>query len=315
MNNYPIIPRSAEIIKRQLADLDSVIESADRKCNDLSSNIFLDSIDSHKQELLEELKASEWLETHVDIEFILDGFSVKDHAVSASLLSKIIDYIQKLRYATAENTRGNMFRRGRFTKDLFNESELLIRAFTSSSFAIQIKYAKDYLSNNLLCDNVERPGETLFLSLLSGDDDSEDLEFISMTPRLRNYYFDFLNLISNDDIIISTRTKNHPFSVKITSENARKIKQLIDYNLSTAKQKEDEILIEGILMMGNLKTQTFMIQTGSTFYKGKISENGILGLKHIPLGSNVTAKLLSYYSSEESDKVSFLLLSINRLSV
>jgi hypothetical protein len=312
MQDYEDMPRSVDIIKEQLADLEKLISAPEDKNIDFPTRTFFDSLDYHKQELLEELKAAEWLENQADMEFTIDGSSVKEHSVSAFLLSKFIEQIQKLRYATAENASGSTSLRGRFTKNLLTENEILIKAFTPSSFGIQMKYAKDHFSHDLLSDNKERPGETLFLSLLSGDDDSDDLDFTSMSPRLQDYYREFLNLVTDNNIIIGTRTKNLPFSVKISPDSARELKQLIDYNPSTLKPVEEEISIEGILMMGNLKKQSFMIQSESNSFTGQISESGIIGLKLIPLGANVFAKLLVTYPSEESDKTTYLLLSIDK---
>jgi hypothetical protein len=63
------IPRSVEIIKKQLADLAKVKAISDYNANiDFASRIFLDSMNSHEQDLIEELKAAELLETKSDIE-------------------------------------------------------------------------------------------------------------------------------------------------------------------------------------------------------------------------------------------------------
>jgi hypothetical protein len=308
------MPRSVEIIKEQLADLENLISAPKDKNIDLPTSLFLDSLEYHKQELLEELKTAEWLESHFDIEVILSGSYVKDHSVPASFFSKFIDQFQKLRYATAENASGSTFFRSQFSKKLLTKDELLIKALTPSSFSIQFNYAKYHLSHNLFNNNIERPGEALFLSLISGEDDSIDLDFTSMSPRLLVYYCKFLNIITDNNIIIRTRTRNHPFSVKMTPDNAKELKQLIDYNSSTFKHFEEEISIQGILMMGNLKKQSFMIQTESNTYSGQISQNGIIKIKLIPLGTNVLAKLLATSPSEESDKYSYILLSINKSS-
>lgn len=312
MKNYDNMPRSIEFLKNQLVKLERVIPLPENQNIDISSQIFTKSMLSHKKELLEELKAAEWLESKADIELILDGPSVNDHTVSASLLSKFIDQIQKLRYATAEIATGSTPNRGRFTKKLLNENELLIKAFSPSSFGIHIKYAKDYITHNLLHDNIERPGESLFLSLFSGKDQSNDLDFTSMTPRLHDYYNDFLSLITENNLSTGIRTRNHPFLVKINPEFAKVLKQNIYYNPPILKNVEKEFFIDGILMMGNLKNHTFMIQTDSTTYSGAIVDSGIIGLKLIPLGSNVLAKLSAIFPSEESDKPIYSLLSIER---
>ncbi|MDR0620508.1 MAG: hypothetical protein LBJ61_01300 [Deltaproteobacteria bacterium] len=308
------IPRSVEIITEQLADLEDLITTSEDKNIDFPSRLFFNSLESHKQELLEELKAAKMLESKADIELTIEGAPVKEHSIPASMLSKFIEQVQKLRYATGEFARGSKSSRTRFTKKLLSENELLVTSFSPSSFCIHVKYANDHFSPHLLSNTKERAGEALFLSLFAGEDDSDDLDLTSMSTRLQDYYREFLNFVTDNNIIIGTRTRNHPFSVKITPDNARELKQLLYYNFSTLKVVEEEISVEGILMMGNLKKQSFMIQTESTTYSGQISESGIIGLKLIPLGTNVLAKLLATSPSEESDKTSYLLLSIDKSS-
>jgi hypothetical protein len=70
MNNQ--IPRSALIIKRQLAELAEVRDSANYKVVfDSATKAEFDFLDVHENELKEELKAAEWLETKSDIEYVL----------------------------------------------------------------------------------------------------------------------------------------------------------------------------------------------------------------------------------------------------
>ena len=82
----------------------------------------------------------------------------------------------------------------------------------------------------MLSEKEQRPGEALFLSIFSGEDDFNSFEFTSF-PKFHDYYCDFLNLISENIFVVRIRTRNHPYSIQMTPENAIKIKQLINKNL------------------------------------------------------------------------------------
>jgi hypothetical protein len=65
------IPRSVEIIKSQLHDLAEVMASVDYDKivkSDTATQFFLESMQSHEDELKEELKAAEWMKKNFDIE-------------------------------------------------------------------------------------------------------------------------------------------------------------------------------------------------------------------------------------------------------
>jgi hypothetical protein len=63
-DNQITTPRSVDIIKEQLADLDEVFKSVNRTVElDFTTKSILSSLEEHKEELIEELKAAEWLET------------------------------------------------------------------------------------------------------------------------------------------------------------------------------------------------------------------------------------------------------------
>jgi hypothetical protein len=307
------IPRSVELIENQLRQLSKVKNSINYDVEfDFATQLLVDSIGTHENDLIEELKAAKWLESQYDMELSLERLLIDKNALPMTILSKFFDIIQNLCLASAENATGTKHEVGRFSNDLVTENQLMVKCTTVSSFAIQIFYACPS-SPNLF--RTERLGESLFLYLLSGDNVFDGFSLDSISGRLLNRYQSLLDFLLQNSLTISTRTRKHPFSVKLTPDNARNLKHLINYNLSTAKQIEEEIAIEGILMMGNLKRQSFMIQTNSSNYTGQISEDGIIGLKLIPLGSNVIAKLLATYPSEESDKPAYLLLSIDKSTI
>jgi hypothetical protein len=310
MKNKTSQLRSIEILRKQLADLEGVLASDAPNLTDLASIISLDDLNAQKKDLLEELKASEWLASQSDMEIALDGSSVVDHSVPACLLSIFMEQIQKLRYVSAEMASGATSFRGQFTNRVFTENELLVKSFTPSSFALQVKYAKESLPQNELNHSSERSGENLFLSLLSGETAVDDVDFTSMNSTIRDYYNEFLDFVIKNEIIINTRTRNHPFPVQMTPDNARNLKLLINAKRLTPAQVKEEITIEGVLMMGDLMTLSFEIDTDLTSYTGQISDSGLEDIKILPVGTKVLAKLLVIPPSQDSEKTIYSLVSI-----
>jgi hypothetical protein len=309
MNLSQQMPRPVYVIKEQLDDLAQILANGDYDpLYDQATLAVFESIQFQENELKEELKAAEWLESQSDVELALEGPSVVNHSVSVNILSKFLDKVQKLRLAAAEFASGAASGRGRFSNSLIQENQLMVECFNPSSFAIHFTYLKTNTDNTLFENNNGRLGEDIFLSLLSGDTNSKEDCVPSMSPRLFSYYQDFLTLLAEENLTISTRTKNHPYSIKMTPENARNKKLVINYNL--AEPKEETIEIEGILVMGDLKNNSFCIDSGSTLYRGHVSADGVEGLKNFTLGSIVKANLLVTSSFEESSKPNYLLLAV-----
>jgi hypothetical protein len=102
--------------------------------------------------------------------------------------------------------------------------------------------------------------EKIFLSLFSGDDDIfiNKLSKTTQFSRLHSYYHNFLSFIAEYKLNIITRTKTHPFSVKITPENAIIRQKFI--NTKNSMLNEEEIFIVGILVMGDIERNCFAIK-------------------------------------------------------
>ncbi|MDR1013220.1 MAG: hypothetical protein LBL38_03025 [Lactobacillales bacterium] len=311
MNSLQQMPRPIELIKEHLEDLAALeaIGNFDIP-NDPATCAAYKSLKFQEEEVKEELKAAEWLESQSDVEFALEGPSVVNHSISANILSKFLDKVQKLRLAAAESAGGAASGRGRFSKSLIQDNQLMVKCFNPSSFAVHFIYFKSNTANISFEHNNDRLGEDIFLSLLSGDTNSEEDCVPSMSPRLYSHYQDFLTLLTENNVTISTRTKNHPYPIKMTPENARDKKLVINYNLT--EPKEETIEIEGNLVMGDLKNNSFCIDADSTLYRGHVSADGVEGLKSFALGSIVKANLLVTTSIDESSKPNYLLLTLNK---
>jgi hypothetical protein len=310
IKNLNKIPRSVTIIKEQLADLAKVMNSINYNIEfDFATKATLASLRVHEEELNKELKAAEWLENHYDLELTIEGAIVAEHAIPMNFLSKLLDKVQKLRLASAEIASGSFRDSGRFTNKLWEKNQFMVECFTPSSFAIQLSYPKDIQKTLFTNFDLDKHGENLFLSLLSGDNDIEDFATITLSPRLRSYYQDFLSFLAENDVVISTRTKTHPYRVKMTPTNARKRKEIINFTSPTIKEEEIEIV--GILVMGDLKNNSFAIDADESIFRGQVSSDGSEGLKRFALGSKVKAKLLITTVTDDSGRSSYTLLSLN----
>jgi hypothetical protein len=309
--NYQIqMPRSVGIIKEQLADLSKVINSYDHNLSkDFVSKLFLDSIEAHEAELKEELEAAQWLEKPYDMELTLAGPSVVKHSIPVNILSKLLDQVQKLRLATAQIAEGTYRDSGRFSNKLLEQNKLMVECFNPSSFTIQLTYAHENQISLFPNSDTVRPGEDLFLTLLSSETDFEDFKTVTMSPKFRSYYQDFLSFLSKNNVMISTRTKNHPYSVQMSPDNARDRKKLLNFTLKSEQSKKEEG-IDGKLVMGDIKNNLFNIEGDTGNIKGQVSEKGIEDLKMVSLGSKVHAKLLVTTSTEDAGQPSYTLLSL-----
>jgi hypothetical protein len=317
MNKISQIPRDVETIKKQLDDLAKVKATSD--CNlrvDFASSLFLDSMDAHEKELKEELKAAEWLQTKLDLELSLIGSSVKEHTLQANVLGKLLEQVQNIWLAIAEMTTGSKSSLGRFPKDLIKKNILRVKCFVPSSFAIHFLFDKEYAENSLFdTANDKTDEENLFVSLFSQDVEDNELDSFSLSTRLNSYYTDLLTLLAEQNITISTRTKQHPFAVNMTPQAARERKDYIKYALTDlTEEKEENIFIEGILVMGDIQKNIFTIIDETTIYRGQVSVEGADGLKKFTLGSKVGANLLVTRVNEDSARPSYTLLSLEAAS-
>ncbi|MDR1486939.1 MAG: hypothetical protein LBT62_02930, partial [Deltaproteobacteria bacterium] len=151
------------------------------------------AIDSHEAELKEELKAAQWLEKPYDMEMALAGPAVIEHAISMNILSELLDQVQNLRFATAEMACGTYRDGGTFSDKLLKMNQLVVECVTPSSFAIQLKYTHNGRNSSFFNSDADRPGENLFLTLLSDESDFEDFKTSTMSTCLHSYYQDFLS--------------------------------------------------------------------------------------------------------------------------
>jgi hypothetical protein len=305
------LPRSVKVINHQLDDVIKLIslDIYQSPC-DASSQANLLSLKRQEEELKDELKAAEWLERKVDMELTLSGSIVTDHFIPIGFLHKFLEKVQKLRLYTAEIASGIIHQNRTSHKTLLEANQLSVGGFIPSSFAIQLNYVKSLSLFDTR--DYEGSGEKLFLMLLSGDSELSGNNNIFLSHKLRNHYQNFLKFFVNNDAIISTRTTSHPFSVKMTPEMAKTRKRALkNYTISEPK-KDEEIIIDGILTMGDIKKHIFSITTDIKSYNGQVTHDGIIELQRFALGSKVQAKLNIKFSQDDLAKPSYLLISLQQ---
>jgi hypothetical protein len=314
MNYEPEMPRSAEIINEQLKDLQAIIDSTPLE-DPLSAaeELIKSNFQVHKAELLEELKAAEFLKQECDFELTISSSMAANQAVPAGFLGKLLDLIQTLRLICAAAAGESGRSSARLAAGLIEKTKFMIDAFDPSSapspFTVRLVYEPSFYHFSLF--ETERPGEDIFLTLFKTNYDIEELTKISNSPLMCNKYIALLNLISANDAIISIRSKKYPFSNKIDSAFTRNITQLLN---DTRPASEEEILIEGTLVMGDIKNNSFRIISAAAAYRGSVSEQGSAGLQTVPLGSSVRAALLRTVSPEDHWQLSYTLLSLEPIS-
>ncbi|MDR1050061.1 MAG: hypothetical protein LBP95_03085 [Deltaproteobacteria bacterium] len=87
MNSFQQMPRPIELIKEHLEDL-AALEAIGNFdiLNDPATCAAYKSLKFQEEEVKEELKAAEWLESQSDVELSLEGPSVVNHSVSVNIL-------------------------------------------------------------------------------------------------------------------------------------------------------------------------------------------------------------------------------------
>jgi hypothetical protein len=199
-----------------------------------------------------------------------------------------------------------------FPHKLFIEHQLLIKTLIPSPFALHFIHSNKQSYHEFIDEKKEMVQEDIFLSLLSCDADFNGLEINVVLPKFFKPYHQLLSLIIDNNFEIRSRTKKHPFSVNITPEIAKARKKFMDYKKQEYENEEvdHEIIVQGILIMGDVYQQTFTIADNDKIYHGNASQAGVDNLKNIALGSKVQAELLFKAHKDKLSKSSYILLSL-----
>ncbi|MDR2199485.1 MAG: hypothetical protein LBR53_08545 [Deltaproteobacteria bacterium] len=196
----------------------------------------------------------------------------------------------------------------RYDYKLLDTNQFLVQCFIPSSFAIQLsKDVKDVRPSLINLSENKVPDENIFLSLLSGDYEIDDL-VNNISPKLRKCYFRLINLLDRSKVTVSTRTKSHPFSITITPEQAAKRKKLIKKIPQLGNEREIEIV--GLLVIGDLIKHKFGVKTDTELFKGGLSKEAEKELKKFHFDTKVRAKLLIVTKNTKSDVTKYTRMSL-----
>jgi hypothetical protein len=100
------LPRPVSVVESQLREFRAACKSAHKYgAPDFASQIALDSMQKHEEELMEELKAAQLLESDADAEFSVNGDPVRENMIPMDLLGKFFNLLQKLMYSVAQSRR------------------------------------------------------------------------------------------------------------------------------------------------------------------------------------------------------------------
>jgi hypothetical protein len=223
------IPRPIDIVKDDLSDFSNINEGItinDR--DDLALIFFLRALLAHERDLIDELEASEWLEKTIDIEIIIKGDFINNNTAIDSTLTEITPCIEKLRIGIGELFARKLDVSSPFINKIIVKKLILTKDLLDSKFEIKIQYNDIYNDYLMLNNNYSLNFESIFLSILTLDKEVDPLSAITMTLEFKLYYLGFLNLIIDNQLTISTRTKKHPFFIDLTPEKARKRKEAVE---------------------------------------------------------------------------------------
>jgi hypothetical protein len=305
-------PRSADVVKRQLADLAEVLASYDHSAKpDFASQVSLSSLRDHEAKLLEELKAAEWLEKSYDMELAVEGPSVNENAMPMHIMSALLDKTQLLMIATAEIATRIDECICDFSNNLLDSSQMMVKCFTPSPFAIQLIYAKSIETSSLDQPNYDilTVNGNIFLSLLSDNIILKDIDILITHPLLCYYYYDYLNFVIKNELTIFVRTRKHPYPVKLSPYTAKGYIRQIE-NEDKPLLIEEEFEIEGVLVMADLKEKIYELETRIGKICGDISEFGLESIEACPLGIKVPCELVVTIYSKDLRYIDFYLAII-----
>lgn len=304
-------PRASAIIKQQLSDLAEVITEANKYGTpDFASEIAYKSLLQNEEELHEELKASELIESTNDVEVAIDGDPVKEHTVEAGFFGKLLTDVQNLIYAIAQVIISGPRATGPIPHIIINENRLMVTSWARSSFAVRF-----HLPTREELHQTVEPTSKEVLSIITtllkeGVDQDEIIEMISH-PRIKKHYSQLLEDMVYKGASIRFRTRANPYGVKVDSRQAR---DRIDW-LNLLQTREEIIKVRGILSGGNIKTGKFYLSVDDEHYSGSVSADAKVQMKDITFGATVTAEMrittISHEEVEAEPKVEYYLLKLD----
>lgn len=280
-------PRSTAEIREQLADLVKVKASATAygKPN-FASQIAMQSILGHEQELVEELRAAELLESNNAAELVLGGDPVCQHTIHAAFLGTMLAKMQQLVNALAQAMTRISTARAPLPRNLVAENRLIVTGWTPSSFAVQLRLP----TQEELGQFIDSESQTVLddLSMMLGEQaaSQQTIEWVSH-PRVKKHYYELLDSVAKQGATVRFRTRGNPYGATVDTQQARDRVAWLD--LLTVK--EESLSLAGILVGGNIESGRFELKVEEETYRGRISESAKAAMRQITFGATVKAKV------------------------
>ena len=307
--------RTVSEIREQLLDLAKVRHAAEAYGTlDFASQIGLESILRHQDALHEELRASEMLESGSAVELVLDGDPVTQHAVQANFLGNFLAKVQHLVNALAQAMTSVPTARAPLPRNIVAENRLMVAAgFLPSSFGLRCSLPTREELGQLYEPSSQTVLDTI-TELLSDKLPSENLAGLVSHARVKKHYFELLEMLSKNGANLKIRTRNKPYGVKLHTKQARERVEWLDLLQTT----EEQILLSGILVGGNIETARFELKVGDEVIQGRASDAAKSHLRQITLGAQVEAELrvttLAHEEGVFEPKTSYFLVAVKGLN-
>jgi hypothetical protein len=278
-------PRSSQDVRAQLTDLAKVkaITSA-YGTPDFASRLGMQGVLGHEEELLEELRAAEMVESGSTGELVFDGDPVHDQLIQASFLGAMLSKVQQLFNAVAQAVTSVPTARAPVPRDIVAENRLLIAGWHPSSFAVRFRLPTKELLGQLLEPESEAVLGRLMKLLGEQAPSQETIELVSHARVLKHYY-EFLDLIAKQGAVVRMRTRQQPYGVVLTAQRAR---DRVDW-LDLLTLKEEVLNVTGTLVGGSVETGRFELKVGDEVYRGRVSDAARGRMKTTTFGANVHA--------------------------
>jgi hypothetical protein len=264
-----------------LADLAKVKGTAEAfGPRDFASRTALEGLRGHEEELREELRAAEMLESGSDLELVFAGDPVRGHLIQAGFLGNFLNKIQQLVNALARTTAHPPGPR-----NVVAENRLMVCGW-APPFVVRLR-----LPTREELGQTEEPASPSVLDALADvlgqHDPSENTVRLVSQPGVRNHYRQLLEVVAKQGASIRYRTRRHPYGDTLDARQARERVEWLDLLQAT----EERLTLSGTFVGGSIESARFELKVGEDLYRGKVSEGAKHQLKRLTLGSPVEAEL------------------------
>jgi len=251
------LPRPVSVVESQLREFRAACKSANKYgAPDFASQIALDSMQNHEEELMEELKAAQLLESDADAEFSVSGEPVRGNLIPIALLGKFFEHLQKLMYSVAQSRQGIVSTRGTRRGDIVRENQLLVPpSFAPGSFRFRVRLlSKEELG---LTEEPESKENLRILSSILDEQKSEsDIVDVVSNPRVQSDYARILDLLAKENADLRIRSRETPFAKRFSASCARDRTRWLE-RLPT---RQEESFLEGSLVGGSIESGRFELR-------------------------------------------------------